>query len=167
MSWSDKPGIILKDSTRVWLVVKNKSKIFPPLLGSRTICIRLKSFRFSLKPSYNLVRVQRGLMKGKSDYLHHMFYLIARRLRAKIVLFRIQAWNFQHLLRLGSWWFLDIEPHRQISPEHAQVKIHFRYRTFGLTWLYWPVYALNMVENLPLYLCMSKRHIQIYFKIFP
>ena len=28
--------------------------------------------------------------------------LVARRLRAKIVLFRIQAWNFPHMLRLVS-----------------------------------------------------------------
>ena len=44
----------------------------------------------------------------------------ARRLRAKIVQFRIQAWNLSHLLRLVSWWFLDIEPLRQISSAHAQ-----------------------------------------------
>ena len=54
-------------------------------------------------------------------------------LRAKIVLFRKQAWNFPHLLRLVSWWFLDIEPLRQISSAHVQGKIHFRYRKFGLT----------------------------------
>ena len=74
---------------------------------------------------------------------------IARLLRAKIVLFRIQAWNFPHLLRLVSWWFSDIEPLRQISSAHQQGKIHFRYRKFGLTWLHRPLFAFNMVKNWP------------------
>ena len=64
-----------------------------------------------------------------------------------IVLFRIQAWNFPHLLRLVSWWFLDIEPRRQISSAHAQGKIHFSHRNFGLTWLHRPVFAFNMVKR--------------------
>ena len=76
-------------------------------------------------------------------------WYIARRLRAKIVLFRIQAWNFPQLLRLVSWWFLDIEPLQHISSAHAQGKIHFRYRSFGLTWLHRPVFVLEMVKNRP------------------
>ena len=43
-SWSDKPGIItFTVSTRVWLVVKNKSRILPSLVGSSTIWMRLYS----------------------------------------------------------------------------------------------------------------------------
>ena len=32
---------------------------------------------------------------------------------------------------------------------HAQGKIHFRHRKFGLTWLHWPIFAFNMVKNRP------------------
>ena len=78
-----------------------------------------------------------------------IFVLIARRLRAKIVLFRIQAWNFIYLLRLVSWWFLDIELLPQISTAHARGKIHFRYRKFVLTWLHRPLFAFNMVKIRP------------------
>ena len=45
--------------------------------------------------------------------------------------------------------FLDIEPRRQISFAHAQGKIHFRFRKYGVTWLHRPVFAFNMVKNRP------------------
>ena len=41
--------------------------------------------------------------------------------------------KFSTLVEVGELMVLDIEPLRQISTAHAQGKIHFRYRKFGLT----------------------------------
>ena len=46
-SWSLIPGTIVDLSTRVGLVVKNKSKVSFILVGSRTICSSPKSFEIS------------------------------------------------------------------------------------------------------------------------
>ena len=83
--------------------------------------------RWNIKIFENFISSYNQLKKS-GKVIPCTFLGIARRLRAKIVLFRIQAWNFQHLLRLVSWWCLDIEPLRQISSAHAQDKIHFRYK---------------------------------------
>ena len=104
-----------------------------------------------------------------SEISNNKTWLIARRLRATIVLFRIQAWNFPHLLRLVTWWFLDIEPLQQSSSALAQGKIHFRYRKFGLTWLHKPIFAFNMVKNRPTISLDVLKDINKYIfkKLFP
>ena len=114
-------------------------------------------------------RLEKKILSFRSGLIFSPKYwqmrALARRLRAKIVLFRIQAWNFSHLLRLVSWWFLDIEPLRQISTAHAHGKIHLRYRKFGLTWLCRPIFAFNMVKNRPTISLDVLKDINKYFEI--
>ena len=48
LSWSLMPGMTVDLSTEVGLVVKNKSRVFLPLVGSVTICSSPKSLAISI-----------------------------------------------------------------------------------------------------------------------
>ena len=52
-SWSLNPGTIVDRSTRVGLVVKNKSKVLFILVGSHIICSSPKSFEISSGSFYS------------------------------------------------------------------------------------------------------------------
>ena len=81
-SWSLIPGTIVDLSTRVGLVVKNKSKVLFILVGSHTICSSPKSFEISSRsfdnpgavpPGFGLSMSQSGRLKSPPSHMCSLF----------------------------------------------------------------------------------------------